>query len=304
MLRSAFLYLSQQEKAKRLLVRFAPTRQLAGRFVAGETLADATRVVGELNAKGILATLDHLGEHVASREEAAAARDAYLEALAEIHRLQLRSGISVKLTQLGLDISAEECAANLRAVAEGAEQTGSFVRVDMEGSAYTERTLSLVSQTRRTHRALGAVIQAYLYRSENDVRRLIAGGVSVRLCKGAYNEPASIAFPKKSDVDRNYLRLMRLLLGSGVYHAIATHDARLIEETCRYASQQKLSKEAFEFQMLYGIRTGWQERLLRDGYRVRVYIPYGREWFSYFMRRLAERPANVFFVLKNILGPR
>ncbi len=300
MLRSIFLYLSQQERAKRLLVRFAPTRRLAARFVAGETLAEATRVASELNARGILASLDHLGEHVASRAEAEAARDSYLEALAEIHRLQLRSGISVKLTQLGLDFSAEDCAANLRAVVESAEQRGSFVRVDMEGSAYTERTLALVGEMRRAHRAVGSVIQAYLYRSENDVRQMIAQSVSVRLCKGAYNEPASVAYPRKADVDENYLRLMRLLLSSGQYHAIATHDARVIEETRRFASEQKLGPNAFEFQMLYGIRTDLQQRLARDGYRVRVYVPYGGAWFSYFMRRLAERPANLLFVLKNL----
>lgn len=301
MLRRVFLYLSRQNKVQQFLLRSAATRRLASRFVAGETLAEAVAVARDLNARGLRATLDHLGENVTSRAEAAAARDAYIEALAQIQRQPLRSGISVKLTQLGLDISEAECAANLRAVVRYAEETGSFVRVDMEGSAYTDRTLAIVTEVKETHRPVGAVIQAYLYRSESDVRQLLSRGITVRLCKGAYNEPASIAFPSKSDVDRNYVYLMRILLSSGLYHAIATHDPRMIEETCRYAREQSLSKQAFEFQMLYGIRPDLQERLAREGCRMRVYIPFGREWFSYFMRRLAERPANVLFVMKSLL---
>ncbi len=301
MLRRAFLYLSRRKNVQQFLLRSAATRRLASRFVAGETLAEAVAVARDLNARGLRATLDHLGENVTSRAEAAAARDAYIEALAEIPRQQLRSGISVKLTQLGLDISEAECAANLRAVVRYAEETGSFVRVDMEGSAYTDRTLAIVTEVKQTHRPVGAVIQAYLYRSESDVRQLLSRGITVRLCKGAYNESASIAFPSKSDVDRNYVHLMRILLSSGLYHAIATHDPQMIEETYRYASEQNLSKQAFEFQMLYGIRPDLQQRLAREGYRMRVYIPFGREWFSYSMRRLAERPANVLFVMKSLL---
>jgi proline dehydrogenase len=305
MLRSLFLYLSQQPNAKRLLVGFPPTRRLARRFVAGDRLVDAATVAARLNEAGLRASLDHLGEHVGSHAEAAVARDAYIEALSEIHQQRLQAGISVKLTQLGMDISEDECAANLRAVVDYAERTGSFVRVDMENSFYTERTLVLVStlasKSRETQRSVGAVIQAYLYRSENDVRQLIARGISVRLCKGAYNEPSAVAFPRKADVDGNYVRLMRLLLESGIYHAVATHDAKIIDETCRFASERKLSKDSFEFQMLHGVRADLQQRLAREGYRLRIYVPYGREWFSYFMRRLAERPANVFFVLKGAL---
>jgi proline dehydrogenase len=301
MLRSLFLYLSQQPNAKRLLVGFPPTRRLAHHFVAGDNLIDAGWVAADLNEQGLRASLDHLGEHVGSHAEAEAARDAYMEALSEIHQRQLHAGISVKLTQLGLDISEDECFANLRAVVDWAERAQRFVRVDMENSCYTERTLALVSKIRETHRAVGAVIQAYLYRSENDLRQMIARGISVRLCKGAYNEPSAVAIPRKADVDGNYLLLMRLLLGSGVYHAIATHDSQIIDETCRYASERKLGKDSFEFQMLYGIRADLQQRLAREGYRVRIYVPYGREWFSYFMRRLAERPANLFFVLKGAL---
>lgn len=305
MLRSLFLYLSQQPNAKRLLVGFPPTRRLASRFVAGDRLVDAASVAVRLNEQGLRASLDHLGEHVGSHAEAAVARDAYIEALSEIHQRRLQSGISVKLTQLGLDISEDDCAANLRLVADYAERAGSFVRVDMENSSYTERTLALVSalasKSRETHRSVGAVIQAYLYRSESDVKQLIARGISVRLCKGAYNEPSTVAFPRKADVDGNYVHLMRLLLESGVYHAVATHDPKIIDETCRFASERKLGKDSFEFQMLYGIRADLQLRLAREGYRLRIYVPYGREWFSYFMRRLAERPANVFFVLKGAL---
>ena len=301
MLRSLFLYLSQQPNAKRLLVGFPPTRRLASRFVAGDNLADAASVAARLNEQGLRASLDHLGEHVGSHAEAEVARDAYVEALSEIHQRQLQSGISVKLTQLGLDISEDECAVNLRLVVDYAERARSFVRVDMENSSYTERTLALVSKMRETHRSVGAVVQAYLYRSENDVRQLIARGISVRLCKGAYNEPSGVAFPRKADVDKNYVELMRRLLESGVYHAIATHDSKIIDETCQFASERKLGKDSFEFQMLYGIRADLQQRLARQGYRLRIYVPYGREWFSYFMRRLAERPANVFFVLKGAL---
>jgi len=299
MLRNAFLYLSQNKNVRRRILRFSVTRRLASRFVAGETLADAVDVTRQLNGKGMLVTLDHLGEHVGSLAEAATARNAYIELLAEIAGRQLHSSISVKLTQLGLDVSEPECFANLRTVVETAERSGRFVRVDMEGSAYTERTLATVAKLHESHRSVGAVIQAYLYRSENDLRELIRQGISVRLCKGAYNEPASIAFPRKSDVDRNFVRLMQILLSSGPDHAIATHDPRIIEETCRYAREQGLGNETFEFQMLYGIRTDLQDRLVRDGYRVLIYIPFGQEWFSYFMRRLAERPANVLFVLKS-----
>lgn len=300
MLRRVFLYLSQQKSVQQRILRFSATRRLASRFVAGDTLADAVEVARRLNGKGRLVTLDHLGEHVGSLAEAAAARDAYRETLAEITRRQLRSSISVKLTQLGLDISEPECLANLESVVAYAEQTGNFVRVDMEGSAYTERTLALVAELRKRYRSVGAVIQAYLYRSESDLRKLVSQGVPVRLCKGAYNEPASIAFPRKADVDRNYVRLMQILLSSGHYHAIATHDPRMIEEACRYATEQRLSKEAFEFQMLYGIREDVQDRLAQEGYRLRIYLPFGQEWFSYFMRRLAERPANALFVLKSL----
>ncbi|MBI2817056.1 MAG: proline dehydrogenase family protein [Acidobacteria bacterium] len=301
MLRHTFLYLSRQKAVQRFLLASAAARRVADRFVAGETLSQAAAVARELNSKGMLATLDHLGENVSTAPQAAAARDCYIETLAEIQHQEIRSGISIKLTQLGLDISEAECAANLEAVVQCAEETGSFVRVDMEGSAYTDRTLTLIKQVREKHRAVGAVIQAYLFRSEGDVRDLVSRGITIRLCKGAYNEPPSIAFASKADVDRNYAHLMRILLSNGVYHAIATHDPKMISETCRFAAECNVCKTAFEFQMLYGIRTDLQERLAHEGYRVRVYVPFGREWFAYFMRRLAERPANALFLLRNLL---
>lgn len=301
MLRGAFLYLSRQKKLQQRLLRFPGALQLASQFVAGETVAQAMEVARSLNQHGRLVTLDHLGENVRTAAEARAARDAYLEILAEIARQQLQSTISVKLTQLGLDLSEVECRSHLCALAEYAMRVSSFVEVDMEGSAYTDRTLAIIRDLRRQSTSLGAVIQAYLYRSEEDVRQLLQEAIHLRLCKGAYHEPRARAFPHKSDVDQNFVRLMRMLLSSGVYHSIATHDARIIAETCRYAAELGLRKDSFEFQMLYGIQQEQQSRLVQEGYRLRVYIPFGKEWFPYFMRRLAERPANVWFVLRNLL---
>ena len=301
MLRSFFLYLSRNKKLQEFLLRLPGAQRLASQFVAGATLAQAVAATRNLNRQGRLATLDHLGENVRTREEAAAARDAYREMLAEISTQQLQSTISVKLTQLGLDLSEADCQANLEAVVEQAQRLGNFVEVDMESSAYTDQTLAAIRQLRRSYSAVGAVIQAYLYRSEEDVQKLAAERTHVRLCKGAYKEPSSLAFPHKTDVDENFLRLMRMLLSSGTYHSIATHDPRMIEQTCRYARQLALSQNNFEFQMLYGVRRDLQTRLVREGYRLRIYIPFGKEWFPYFMRRLAERPANVLFVLKALV---
>jgi proline dehydrogenase len=300
MLRHFFLFLSRQRKLERWLLRVPGARRLAGQFVAGETLPEAMAAVGQLIAAGRLATLDHLGENVRSAEQARAAMDAYREMLEEIARQRLRWGVSVKLTQLGLDLSEELCRSHLRLLVERAEQCGSFVRVDMESSAYTDRTLALVTELRRNYAAIGAVIQAYLYRSEQDVRRLLEQGTKVRLCKGAYNEPPTIAYPRKADVDASFVRLMQMLLASGIYHGIATHDPRMIEATCRTAGEIGLAQDGFEFQMLYGIRRDLQQQLVERGYRLRLYVPFGKEWFPYFMRRLAERPANVLFVLKGL----
>ena len=301
MLRSALLYLSRQKKLEQRLLQLPAARKLARRFVPGENLADALEAARSANQRNTLVTLNHLGENVRTLPEAAAARDAYLELIAEVTRQQLQANISVKLTQLGLDLSEPVCLENMRSLAQSAEQTGNFVRVDMESSAYTDRTLAIFGELRRSCSSAGVVIQAYLYRSEDDIRQLLLQGARIRLCKGAYKEPPSLAFPRKADVDRNYLRLMRMLLSSGIYHGIATHDPRMIDETCRYARQQRLSTSSFEFQMIYGVRRDMQDRLVREGYRLRVYIPFGKEWFPYFMRRLAERPANVLFAIKAVL---
>jgi proline dehydrogenase len=300
MLRGFFLYLSRQRRLERWLLALPGARGLARQFVAGETLAEAIETVRELSRSGRQATLDHLGENIATPEQARAATEAYREILEEIARQKLDCSISVKLTQLGLDVSEEQCRENLRLLVERAMELGNHVRVDMEGSAYTERTLAIIADLRKRYDAVGAVIQAYLYRSEQDVRRLIEQKTTVRLCKGAYQEPASLAYPHKGDVDANFLRLARMLLESRMDHCIATHDPRMIEGTCRVAEELGVAKGLFEFQMLYGIRRDLQQQLVERGYRLRVYVPFGAEWFPYFMRRLAERPANVLFVLKGM----
>jgi proline dehydrogenase len=276
-------------------------RRLATRFVAGDTLDQAIDVGRNLNSEGITLTLDHLGESVTSLEEAAQARDVYLRTLAAIQQTGIRANLSLKLTQFGLDLSASDCRANVDRLVEQAAAANSFVRVDMESSDYTDRTLDLVHDLHARHQAVGVVIQAYLYRSRKDIEGLCDRGIRVRLCKGAYLEPASVAFPHKREVDRNYVELMKLLLDRGPYPAIATHHEALIEETKAYAASKKISRDAFEFQMLYGIRRDLQRQLVREGYRLRLYVPFGQAWYPYYMRRLAERPANVLFILRNLL---
>ena len=300
MLRGFFLYLSRQRRLERWLLALPGARGLAKQFVAGETLAEAIAAVRELGRSGRQATLDHLGENVSTAEQARASTEAYHKTLEEIARQKLDCSISVKLTQLGLDVSEDQCRENLRSLVERAAELGNHVRVDMEGSAYTDRTLGLIADLRKTHDAVGAVIQAYLYRSEQDVRRLLEQKTTVRLCKGAYLEPASLAYPHKAEVDANFLRIMRMLLESRMDHCIATHDPHMIEGTCRLAEELGVPKDVFEFQMLYGIRRDLQQRIVEQGYRLRVYVPFGAEWFPYFMRRLAERPANVLFVMKGM----
>lgn len=300
MLRRFFLYLSRQRRLERWLLVLPGARGLAKQFVAGETLSEAIEAVRELSRSGRQATLDHLGENISTPAQARAATEAYREILEEIARQKLDCSISVKLTQLGLDVSEEQCRENLRSLVERAAELGNHVRVDMEGSAYTDRTLGLIADLRKSYDAVGAVIQAYLYRSEQDVRRLLEQQTTVRLCKGAYQESASLAYPHKADVDANFLRLMRMLLESRMDHCIATHDPRMIEGTIRFAEERGVAKEVFEFQMLYGIRRDLQQQVVERGYRLRVYVPFGAEWFPYFMRRLAERPANVLFVLKGM----
>jgi proline dehydrogenase len=272
---------------------------MARRFVAGETLDEALEAARYCNDRGMLASLDYLGENVATTADAQRARDAYLEIFERIAKEKLQANVSCKLTQLGMDLSAEFCEGLVLSIVERAAAYENFLRVDMEGSAYTQRTVELVKCIRSRNPAVGTVIQAYLYRSEGDIRDLLGYGCRIRLCKGAYKESAEVAFERKADVDGNFVRMMQVLLSSGFYHAIATHDPRMIAETIRWAAAKKISKDDFEFQMLYGVRKDLQRRLVRDGYRIRIYIPYGRDWFPYFMRRLAERPANVGFLLRN-----
>ncbi|HEY3938925.1 MAG TPA: proline dehydrogenase family protein, partial [Bryobacteraceae bacterium] len=271
------------------------------RFVAGETLDDAVEAAREVNRRLQLASLDLLGENVSDEAGARRAADGYRAIFDRIAAEHLDANVSLKLTQLGLDLSEDLCLELLEKIVAHATMQGNFVRIDMEGSAYTQRTVDIAKRVRAKYSGVGTVMQAYLYRTEQDVQGLLASGCRLRLCKGAYKEPPEVAFPKKSDVDANYVKLMKMMLPSGIYHGIATHDPAMIEATKDFAREQHIKRDLFEFQMLYGIRTDLQEKLVREGYRVRVYIPYGVDWFPYFMRRLAERPANVAFFLRNLL---
>jgi proline dehydrogenase len=304
MMRAILIYLSQSKLLAKLVTGNPISRRMSRRFVAGEQLDEAVAAARASNHAGMTVSLDHLGENVSTEDEARRARDAYLENFDRIAAEKLNANVSLKLTQLGLDLSDDICFSLLESVVERAAKHDNFLRIDMEGSPYTARTIALVKRARTKYDRIGTVVQAYLYRTEQDVKDLLAIGCRIRLCKGAYREPASIAFPKKEDVDKNYVRLMQLLLPSGIYHGIATHDPRMIDATIDFAAKQGITKEKFEFQMLYGIRTDLQEKLVRDGYRMRVYIPYGTEWFPYFMRRLAERPANMLFFVRNLFRKR
>jgi proline dehydrogenase len=301
MLRSLLLFFSERQFPKRMLLRSALGRKLASRFIAGETLDDAMRVARELNEKGFEVTLDFLGESVHQAAAAEEATRVYLSILDRIASEKLRSHISIKLTQLGLDLDEAQAQRNLEQLWRRAHAIGSFVRIDMENSAHTDATLRVFRAAQAPPESLGIVIQSYLHRSEQDVDDLLRHGARVRLCKGAYKEPASFAFPDKADVDRNYIQLTENLLASGIYHAFATHDSKMIDATKEFARARGIAPEAFEFQMLHGIRRGLQRDLLRQGYRVRVYVPYGHQWYAYFMRRLAERPANLLFLIRNLL---
>ena len=299
MLRSTLLKLSESKGFANWVTSNGTTRRVARRFVAGETLDEAIAAARECNNAGMLASLDYLGENVSTTGDAQHSRDAYLEVFERIAKEGLHANVSCKLTQLGLDLNIDFCQGLVMSIVEFAARYDNFLRVDMESSAYTQRTIDLVKAVRVRNPAVGTVIQSYLYRSEADIKDLLAYGCRIRLCKGAYQESEEVAFPRKADVDANYLRLMQLLLSSGFYHAIATHDPRMIAATIRYAAAKQISKDDFEFQLLYGVRTDLQRRLVSDGYRVRVYIPFGNDWFPYFMRRLAERPANLGFLVRN-----
>jgi proline dehydrogenase len=299
MIRSTLLKLSESPGFAHWVTSNGSTRRMARRFVAGETLDEAIAAARACNSLGMYASLDYLGENVATVDDAQRARDAYLQIFDRIAQERLHANVSCKLTQLGLDLSPEFCEGLVLSIVERAAAYENFLRVDMEGSIYTQRTIDLVKRVRTRNPSVGTVIQSYLYRSESDVQDLLAYGCRIRLCKGAYKESDEVAFARKADVDGNYVRLMHMLLPSGFYHAIATHDPRMIAQTIRFAAAQKISKDDFEFQMLYGVRTDLQRRLVKDGYRLRIYIPFGRDWFPYFMRRLAERPANLGFFVRN-----
>jgi len=298
--RAFFLLLSRLKWLRRWIETSALARRAASRFVAGDTLADALTAARRINGEGIALTLDHLGENVTSLAEAEASRDEYLRALDEIARNQIDGNVSIKLTQFGMDISAEACLANAGQLVSRAKELNGFVRVDMESSAYTDRTIRLVEGLHAQHGAVGIVIQAYLRRSEKDVEMLCQRGIRVRLCKGAYLEPEEVAFQDKSEVNRNFLHLMKMLLSAGTYPAIATHDEKMIEQTKSFARARHIPPQSFEFQMLYGIRRDLQRRLVSEGYRLRLYVPFGKAWYPYFMRRLAERPANVMFLARHL----
>jgi proline dehydrogenase len=300
-IRAAFLAVAANKKLRAWAETSPIGRKVSSRFIAGHTLEDALSVCARLRGEGITATLDYLGENVRSAEEAAACRDVFLRAIQALHAAHLEPNVSIKLTQFGIDFSEAACEANVTALVETAERLGGFVRIDMEGSAYTQRTLDLVTRVHRRHPACGTVLQACLYRSAQDVNTLIHEGMRVRLVKGAYLEPPEIAFPAKADVDRHYIGLAHHLLAAGHYPAIATHDERIIDRIERFAANNRVPRESFEFQMLYGIRHDLQKRLHDDGYPIRIYVPFGEAWFPYFMRRLAERPANLLFLLRNLL---
>ncbi|HEU5099733.1 MAG TPA: proline dehydrogenase family protein [Roseiflexaceae bacterium] len=303
MLRGTLLYLSEQPALKRVFG--GPlARPLVRRFVAGVTLTEAIENVQKLNATGMTATLDYLGESVGTAAEAGTAAMQYIAILHAIERAGVRCNASLKLTQMGLDIDRGLCKRNVERIVEQAAQFDNFIRIDMEGSDYTQITLDIFKAIFAKRKNVGVVIQAYLYRSEADIRELNAIGARVRLCKGAYSEPATVAFPAKADTDENYVKLMQLLLSEGNYPGIATHDERMIEATRAYATKQGIASDRFEFQMLYGIRRDLQEQLVRDGFRLRVYVPYGEEWYPYMVRRMAERPANLLFVLGGVLRER
>jgi len=304
MLRAAFIALSENRSLRHMAESSSLGHRVSGRFVAGTTIEEALKATKETNALGMSVSLDNLGENVTNADEARESAQLYHELLDQIGERGLDANVSLKLTHMGFDIDQQLAIGIVQRLVEHAREKHNFVRIDMEGSPYTQPTLNLVEEihSRDGNRGtVGAVIQAYLRRSEADIQNLISRGTRIRLCKGAYKETPEIAFPDKSDVDANYLKLMKLLLKSGIYHGIATHDEKMIGSTIAFAQTEKIPPTAFEFQMLYGIRRDLQRDLVKQGWRMRVYIPFGSEWYPYFMRRLAERPANAIFVARNLL---
>src|SRR4029077_5013600 len=305
MLRALFISLSESRWLRGMAERSAIGRRLSSRFVAGTQVEDALRVTQTVNRAGLSVSVDNLGENVTNADEARDSAQLYHQMLDEISSRQLNANVSLKLTHMGLDVDeklARDLVTGLVAKAAALDPPN-FVRVDMEGSPYTQRTLDFVHELHRQpgHAgSVGAVIQSYMRRAEDDVQKLLAERVRIRLCKGAYKEPDEIAFQKKPEVDANYVKLMKVLMKSGVYHGLATHDEKIINQAKVFATSENIPRDAFEFQMLYGIRRDLQRRLVREGWRMRVYIPFGTEWYPYFMRRLAERPANALFIARNL----
>jgi proline dehydrogenase len=300
-LKDTLLYLAHNRNLRDFVVRNRATRGISRRFVAGETLDEAIEATRVLNSRNLQAALDHLGENVSDAGQVRVDVRDYITALEGIKQTGIDANISIKLTALGLDISQELCEQNVRTILQYAKQYAIFVCIDMEGSAYTEQTIDITLRMHKQFEYTGTVVQSYLYRSKKDIEQLIAQGVRVRLVKGAYKEPQEVAFQQKTENDRNFLRLMMMLLSRGNFPAIATHDEVIINAACKYVRDNGISKSAFEFQMLYGIRRDLQEKLVHQGYNVRIYVPYGSQWYPYLMRRLAERPANLAFVLSNAL---
>jgi proline dehydrogenase len=300
--RSALIYLSQHEGLKDFATRFKAFKKITTRFVAGEDIDEAVDAIRKINASGCSASFDHLNESVGSAEETKSEVAEYLRILEQIDSTGINSNASIKLSQFGLEIDPELAYKNARVVVEEAARRNNFVRVDMEGSAVTQATIDIFKRLRAEFglNNVGIVLQSYLYRTYEDAQELLKIPARIRICKGAYSEPPEVAYPEKKDTDENYVRVMKLLLSSGVYHGIATHDPKMIEATVQFAQQEGIGKDAFEFQMLYGVRRDLQTQLARDGYNMRVYVPYGKHWYPYFMRRLAERPANIWFVTKNL----
>ena len=303
MLRNALLFLSNQQGIFNFVRHNGVAKSFASRFVAGESVASAIEAVRGLNAKGISASLDLLGESTTNEQEAYASQTQYLELLDLIQREKLNANVSLKLTAMGMDISDELCVKVTREILERAKRYGNFVRLDMESSAYTQKTLDLFEKHFYPDfkANVGIVLQSYLFRTEADVKRANDLGARVRICKGAYQEPADVAYPDKADVDRNYVTAMHQLMEHGNYPGLATHDEVIIGEACRFAKETSIASDRFEFQMLYGVRRDLQEKLVRDGYRMRCYVPFGTQWYPYLLRRLAERPANMAFMTGNVV---
>lgn len=303
MLRAAFISLSESKSLRATAEKTWIGQRLSRRFVAGTTIEDALAVTRATNRLGLSVSVDNLGENVTNADEARHSAQLYHQMLDQMSAQKLNANVSLKLTHMGLDVDENMAYDITSQLVQHAARINNFVRVDMEGSPYTQRTLDFV---RKLHAEpenagkVGAVIQAYLFRSEKDIEQLLADRIRVRLCKGAYKEPPEIAFEKKEDTDANYIKLMKMLLKSGIYHGIATHDENMIRATIEFAQKEKIPASAFEFQMLYGIRRDLQQKLVKDGWACRVYVPFGTEWYPYLMRRLAERPANALFILRNL----